>query len=35
MQVDSLVSHLWGLVTQTQMRASLNHCQVKKAEPVI
>jgi len=34
MQIDSLVSLLWRLVTRIQTRASSDHRQVKKAEPV-
>jgi len=34
LQIDSLASLLWGLVTRIQIPASLNHPKVKQAEPV-
>ena len=34
LQIDSLVSLLWRLVTRIQIPARLNHRKVKKAEPV-
>jgi len=34
LQIDSLLSLLWRLVTWIQLRSSLNHGKVKKSEPV-